>query len=503
MSTADLLTLWSDQLALSVIIWLVVLIVLMYFARIPAHSAIRSFSKVIRNGMRMSARSTVLAEERLKERNKEVLIAAGREATERYIEREFHRVEVVVNRDLSGYPSLHRELKEQIINIDDDYRESSEIPPSPPAWVKAVEAVVKIPSNGDPIVGKILGDIQATINNVHNTAMQEYRNSCKERHMLLKKMMPYWRKLEYSLTNVEGKILSLEKRSKIIDQQMEKYEAIMAKTDNAVRMLSSSSMTQFFISAIVLSIALLGGLINFQLIALPFSEMVGANTYIGGMRAADVAALFLVLMETALGIFLMDALGITRLFPIIHSMDDKLRRKMIWAVLTFLFIFACIESSLAYMRDFLAADREALTQSLAGVAVEKPEFRWIPSMGQMTMGFILPFALAFVAIPLESFIHSSRTVLGAVLVGMLHGLAFVLRLSGNLSHNMGNVIISIYDLIIFIPLRIGQSFSQRKVDDEFAAETPMLEHDTNNTNYITSAGGGSGQSSTGPRGEEK
>ena len=499
MSTADLLTLWSDQLAISIPVWLIILITLMYFARQPAHSAIRSASKVIRNAMRLSSKSVLSAEERLKQRNKEVLIAAGREATERYIEREFQRVENVVNRDLSGYPSLHRDLKEQIINIDEDYRQSSEVPPSPPAWIKAVEAVAKIPSNGDPMVSKILGDIQSTINNVHNTAMQEYRNSCKERHMLLKKMVPYWRKIEHSIASVEGRIFSLEKRSKIIDQQIEKYEDIMAKTDHAVRMLSSSSMTQFFISAIVLSIAMLGGLINFQLIALPFFEMVGANTYIGEMRAADVAALFLVLMETALGIFLMDALGITRLFPIIHSMDDRLRRKMIWAVLTFLFIFACIESSLAYMRDFLAADREALTQSLAGVAVAKPEFRWIPSMAQMVMGFILPFALAFVAIPLESFIHSSRTVLGVSLTGMLRGLAFTLRLSGNIAHSMGNVLISLYDLIVFIPLRIGQSFSHKKEAEE-APDTPMLEHDPEAPHYSL----GSGSSPTpGPREEVK
>lgn len=176
MSTENLLTLWSDQLALSIIVWLFVIITLMYFARHPAHSAIRAFSKVIRNGMRIAARSVVLAEDRLKQRNKEVILAAGREATERYIEREFQRVEDVVSRDLSGYPTLHRELKEQIINIDDDYRNSSEVPPSPPEWIKAVDAVARIPANGDPVVGKILSDIQTTIKNVHNTAMQEYRN---------------------------------------------------------------------------------------------------------------------------------------------------------------------------------------------------------------------------------------------------------------------------------------------------------------------------------------
>ena len=497
MSMADLLTLWSDQIALSVIVWLFVIIVLMYFARQPAHSAIRDFSVVLRNAMRLASRSVILANKNLKERNRQVLIQTGREATERYIEREFQRVEDVVNRDLSTYPSLHRELKEQVTNIDEDYHQSSEVPPSPPAWIKAVEAVANIPSNGDPTVGKILGDIQTTINNVHNTAMQEYRSSCKERHMLLKKMMPYWRKVGRSLDHVDKKITSLESRSRVIDQQIEKYESIMSETDSAVRMLSSSSMTQFVISAIVLTIALLGALINFQLIALPFSEMVGANTYIGDMKAADVAALFLVFMETALGIFLMDALGITRLFPIIHAMDDRMRQRMIWAVLTFLLIFACIESSLAYMRDYLAADREALTQSLAGVAVAAPEFRWIPSMGQMVMGFILPFALAFVAIPLESFIHSSRTVLGVGMTGVLQGLAATLRLTGNIFHTMGHVMISVYDLIVFIPIKIGQMFVQRGHGNK--QETPMLEHDSNDV-QLAASGASNHQ---GPRDEVK
>ena len=37
----------------------------------------------------------------------------------------------------------------------------------------------------------------------------------------------------------------------------------------------------------------------------------------------------------------------------------------------------------------------------------------------MGMGFILPFALVFVAIPLETFVHSLRTVLGLIGIGIL------------------------------------------------------------------------------------
>lgn len=127
-----------------------------------------------------------------------------------------------------------------------------------------------------------------------------------------------------------------------------------------------------------------------------------------------------------------------------------------------LVIFAGIESSLAYMRDLLAADREALTQTLAGVAVVAPEFRWITTVGQMVMGFILPFALVLVAIPLESFVHSLRTVIGMIGVFLLQALAFIIRQLGSLSSNLGHIILNLYDLIIFIPLKIEDLLVSKK-----------------------------------------
>ena len=89
--------------------------------------------------------------------------------------------------------------------------------------------------------------------------------------------------------------------------------------------LSASSMTHFVASAFVLAIALLGGFINFHLIALPMSEMVGATSYVGPVRTSDIAALVIIFTEIAMGLFLMESLGITRLFPVISTMDDKLR----------------------------------------------------------------------------------------------------------------------------------------------------------------------------------
>jgi hypothetical protein len=461
MSLTNLLNIVPGYPLLSILIWFVVAIVMLYLARYPAHRAIKSLSRVIHNAMRLASRSVLLAEERLVNRNKEVLLAAGRESTERLIEREFQRVDAVVKRDLSGYPALQHTLAEQINRIDEDYRESAELPPPPPTWVNAVKAIAKIPFNNDPTVANIFKEIHKSITKQYKTTMDEYRKSMGARHALLRQMMPYWRKMTQTLDQVGKKITGLQERATVIDHRMEDYEEIRAKTKRAERMLASSSMTQFFISALVLLIAFGGAVINFNLIALPMSEMVGGGSYIGQFKTSNVAALVIILVEVAMGLYLMESLRITKLFPVIGSMDDKMRRRMIWVTFSILLILACVESALAFMRDRIAADMQALRQSLAAVEGVQPVNSWIPTVGQMVMGFILPFALTFVAIPLESFISSSRTVVGFVLVGLLRGIAFLLRLAGNIASYLGELLVNLYDILIFPPLWVEKLIHSR------------------------------------------
>ena len=471
MSLTDLLNIVPGYPLLSILIWFVVAIAMLYLARYPAHRAIKSLSRVIHSGMRLASRSVLLAEERLVHRNKEVLLAAGRESLERLIEREFQRVDAVVKRDLSGYPALQHTLAEQITRIDEDYRESAELPPPPPTWVNAVKAIVKIPFNNDPTVANIFKEIHKSITKQYKSTMDEYRKSTGARHALLRQMMPYWRKLTQTLDQVGKKITGLQERATVIDHRMEDYEEIRAKTNKAERMLESSSMTQFFISALVLLIAFGGAVINFNLIALPMSEMVGGGSYIGQFKTSNVAALVIILVEVAMGLYLMESLRITKLFPVIGSMDDKMRRRMIWVTFGILLILACVESALAFMRDRIAADMQALRQSLAAVEGVHPVNSWIPTVGQMVMGFILPFALTFVAIPLESFISSSRTVMGFVLVGLLRGTAFLLRLMGNIASYLGELLVNLYDVLIFPPLWIEKFVHSRAQ----AVEEPVHE----------------------------
>jgi hypothetical protein len=72
----------------------------------------------------------------------------------------------------------------------------------------------------------------------------------------------------------------------------------------------------------------------------------------------------------------------------------------------------------------------------------------------MGMGFVLPFALVFVAIPLETFVHSLRTVVGLIGIALLQALALLLRLLGNASRHLGGIARRVYDLPLFVPLWI-------------------------------------------------
>ena len=88
------------------VLWFVVLAVAMYFARTPAHRALLSLTRAFHHSMRLAAHSLRLAEQKLAARNREGLLAAGREAKERIIEREFERIDASVRRDLSECPAL-------------------------------------------------------------------------------------------------------------------------------------------------------------------------------------------------------------------------------------------------------------------------------------------------------------------------------------------------------------------------------------------------------------
>jgi hypothetical protein len=449
---------WPGNAMASALILFAIAMPFLYAARKVVHELFRSIGHMIGGPLRLGARWLFATARDMKERNKAVLLAHGNEEVGQHIQREFERVGALVTRDLEGYPALQRKVLDEITRVEEDYKKCGEVPPPPPDWVEAVSGIAKIKSEHSEMVKRILEEIKRSVDSIHAKALEEYRRAYQSRHKILNGFMPFWRSLDKTMGQVDKKLTGLQDTSARIDAQMEKYEQINKKTDKAEHALTVSAFTQFAISALVLMIATGGALINFKLIALPMSEMVGAGDYLtGGLRTSEVAALVIIFVEATMGLFLMESLRITHLFPRIANLNEQMRRRMLWISLTLLVTLAGIEAALALMRDMLIADKQALLQSLASaqqVAPADPLLARIPTAGQMLLGFILPFALAFVAVPLESFIYSARTVGGAALVMLVRVAAFVLRVLGNLVRQLCKVLTTLYDVTIVLPLLI-------------------------------------------------
>ena len=293
------------------------------------------------------------------------------------------------------------------------------MPLTPPGWVKAVKAVAEIDAKGDPMVAEVLGSINESMARGRSAPRGASRRDQGPPSALLKAMLASWRNAVQLLGQVDGKVTRLLQRTQIVDRHIAEYEEIIRQTDRAERMLSSSSLVQFFVSLFVLVIAIGGAVINFNLIARPMAEMVGGTNFIGSWQVADIAALVIILVEVSMGLFLMEIAAHHTAVPGDRRAAGQVAGDHGLDHARPLTALASVEAGLAYMREVLLHDELATSALLRGDAegAYGNEFLWITTAAQMGMGFILPFALTFVAIPLETFVHSLRTVLGVGAVG--------------------------------------------------------------------------------------
>jgi len=185
------------------------------------------------------------------------------------------------------------------------------------------------------------------------------------------------------------------------------------------------------------------------------AEMDGGNVMVGGLRIAEIAALVIILLEVFMGVFLMESLRITSLFPVVHQLKDSTRVKMAFICLFLLTMFACIEAGLALMREILVQDEQATNAFLRGeagvtAAASNAWFRWITTAAQMGLGFFLPYVLAVVAIPLETLVHTGRSVLGTATAAGMRGLAALLRVVGTIIKHLGLFAVNLYDVLAVV-----------------------------------------------------
>ncbi|MDH5648707.1 MAG: hypothetical protein OEY67_03550 [Gammaproteobacteria bacterium] len=458
--------------ALSGLIIFLIAMPFLYAARGPMHQIILATTQALAGPLRLASRWLMFTAREMRQRNLAVLMAHGREEATQAIEREFERVTKLVQRDLHGYPALQRKVMDEITRVEEDYQKCGEVPPPSPEWAKAIETIAGIKPSGDGLVEKLLEDISKSMDRIYDKALAQYRRSYEKRHKILKGFMPFWRSLDRTMSQVDRNLGGLQDSASKIDAQMDKYENIIAKSEKAETSLTSSAAVQFVIASAFLALLFGGAFVNFKLVALPMSEMVGGGDYItDNLQASEVAALVIILLEVSMGLFLMEALRMTHLFPRINNMNDRMRHRIMWSAIIFLFILAGVEVALAFMRDQIVASNLTLKQGLsdAPLVVAPPEagaVSNIPMLGQMILGFILPWVLAFVGIPLEYFIYSARTVLGVLTVASVRGLAFILRLTGNIFRHIGSTLVHLYDAAIFLPLMIERVIKGKRGGQE-------------------------------------
>ncbi len=448
---------WPDKPVASLLaLWLFSQLVF-WAARVPMHRAFRSLGRVLSGALRVAAKWCKSVSVSVTTRDREMVLEMGRGDAEGKVAREFRRVESSLAKELGRYPALHRKMDDLLSRLDSDYKECGNAPPPPPGWPEATAAVAKMPQNGDNVVKKLLEEIHKSAQVSEKKAIEEYRESTAKRHKILDGMAPLWKQLKDHAGDAGKSVTSALESTKRIDSYMANYEQIRKGEGKAVRAMGWQSTQLFVVSLLVLAVAIGGAFVNFNLIALPMSELVPSGSRIGGIPVSTVAALVVVLMEIAAGIFAMEMLGITSFFPKMDLLPASRRRIILFVSLGGLLLLACIECSLAILREQIVESASALKQSLAGIsdrAVSDPAFSRIPVVGQAVLGFILPWILAMVAVPLETLISTGGHIALTLTAGLLALLSIVMRVLAHGVRYLVETVRHAYDVYIILPLQL-------------------------------------------------
>jgi hypothetical protein len=126
-----------------------------------------------------------------------------------------------------------------------------------------------------------------------------------------------------------------------------------------------------------------------------------------------------------------------------------------------------VESSLAILREKIVEADAVLKMALAGTTeavVSEASTSRIPVIGQAVLGFVLPWILAMVAIPLEMLLDSGRHVVAALAAGLLSAFGSLARVFSHGIRSIFRMLPNLYDVYISIPLRIERSIRGQEED---------------------------------------
>lgn len=430
---------WSEFPAAAIALWVVVGIALLYLIRSTAHRAIERAARSGQRLLRLLARSATAAAGRIDTRNREVMLALQMEIARRQLEREFHRVAAAVEQDMTKFQHLERSINEHINLMGEDFERSTQVPPAPPGWVEAVDAIAKLQAETNPEpVGRVLQDIHNSVQDQQREVMREYRWAVNARHKILADLRPLWSRVSKQVTAVGRDSRDLLARVHRIDTQMAAFRELCA---NRADVRVESFLARWVVALVLSGVAVVLATLNVNLLALPLAGLLTGQTLLAQLTGV---AFTLAVMATAL--VLCESTQVSRLLPLIGGLPRRPRIALVVVSTLLLLLLATGEAML------LAFNASARTTGSVTLAV------W----GSATAGFVVPLLLALLSPALEALLATSQSVLASLLVVLLSVGAVLLRLAGRAWLELGRVMHHVYDIAIFLPIAVEQAIVERK-----------------------------------------
>jgi len=446
----------------SIAAWIAASMVFLFLAREPVHKMIHACSDATAGGLRKLSGWMKQTAQAMREKDRKVLLESGVAKIQGEILQEFTKIDMANTKTLASYPKLQLRLDDSISQLERDYEECGQITPQAPGWSEVIESIGRAQgSANDRIIEGMLSEIHKSAVDGEKKALSEFREATSKRHKILNSIAPVWKRIEKLGKEINGKIDKVMENSKNIDKYMTRYEKISAAEPESIDMLSSKVTKLFIISLIVIFVGLVGAFINFNLIALPMSELVPAGVRVAGMQVSEVSALVIVALELVMGIFMFEAIGVTNTFPQVSNMTRGKRRIILFGCLLGLLFLSTVEASLAVLRENLAEAKTLLDISLAGESAASVENvnSQITLIGQALLGFVLPWILAVIAIPLEMFIEASQHAFARIYTILITLMCHLATAIAYLIEGLFNIFAHLFDIYIIVPVQIASLFN--------------------------------------------
>ncbi|HSB94934.1 MAG TPA: hypothetical protein VLC91_00685, partial [Spongiibacteraceae bacterium] len=337
-----------------------------------------------------------------------------------------------------------RSINEHINLMGEDFERSAQVPPAPPGWVEAVDAIAKLQAESNPEpVGRVLQDIHNSVQDQQREVMREYRWAVNARHKILADLRPLWSRVSKQVATVGRDSRDLLARVHRIDTQMAAFRELCA---NRADVRVESFLARWLVALAMSGVALVLAILNVRLLALPLSGLLGGQG--ASAMVIELTALALTLAVMTAALVLSEGTQISRLMPLIGGLPQRTR----WAVI-----------SLASVLLLLLAGGEALLlASGAGLRGNGAPLPTLAAWGSASAGVVIPLLLAVLSPALESLLATSRPVLASATIAALTASGLLLRLFGRLWLELGRLSHQLYDLVLFIPLAVEQSWAERR-----------------------------------------